>query len=118
RARTKLLRLNWQRAIGCTPVYRTPKPGWCASAGLTCTASEPEPPKERGNGTGPWRALKMSQSFEWDEAKARANQQKHSVSFDEASTVFANPLAAIFPDPDHSQDELREIIVGHSERNR
>jgi uncharacterized protein len=60
----------------------------------------------------------MSQSFEWDEAKARANQQKHGVSFDEASTVFANPLAAIFPDPDHSQDELREIIVGHSERNR
>jgi uncharacterized DUF497 family protein len=33
-------------------------------------------------------------------------------------TVFANPLAAIFPDPDHSQDEVREIIVGHSNRNR
>jgi uncharacterized DUF497 family protein len=33
-------------------------------------------------------------------------------------TVFANPLAAIFPDPEHSQDEVREIIVGHSNRNR
>jgi uncharacterized DUF497 family protein len=60
----------------------------------------------------------MSPTFEWDESKARANQQKHGVTFDEAATVFADPLAAIFPDPDHSQDEVREIIVGHSERNR
>lgn len=50
--------------------------------------------------------------------KALANQQKHGVSFEEAATVFANPLAAIFDDPDHSQDELREIVVGHSDRNR
>ncbi len=60
----------------------------------------------------------MGPSFEWDEAKAQANQQKHGVSFDEAATVFANPLAAIFADPEHSLDELREIIVGHSDRNR
>ncbi len=60
----------------------------------------------------------MSPSFEWDEEKALANQQKHGVSFEEAATVFANPLAAIFDDPDHSQDELREIVVGHSDRNR
>ena len=60
----------------------------------------------------------MSPSFEWDEAKARANRQKHRVSFEEAVTVFANPLAAIFPDPDHSQDEVREIMIGHSDRNR
>jgi uncharacterized DUF497 family protein len=60
----------------------------------------------------------MGAAFEWDEAKAQSNLQKHGVSLDEATSVFANPLAAIFPDPDHSQDELREIIVGHSERNR
>ena len=60
----------------------------------------------------------MSPSFEWDETKALSNQQKHGVSFEEAATVFANPLAAIFDDPDHSQDEPREIIVGHSDRNR
>jgi uncharacterized DUF497 family protein len=60
----------------------------------------------------------MNPPFEWDEAKARANEQKHGVSFEEAATVFANPLAAIFDDPDHSQDEPREIIVGHSDRNR
>jgi uncharacterized DUF497 family protein len=60
----------------------------------------------------------MEPSFEWDEAKARINQQKHRVSFEEAVTVFGNPLAAIFPDPDHSHDEIREIIVGHSNRHR
>jgi uncharacterized protein len=60
----------------------------------------------------------MTPPFEWDEAKAQANQKKHGVSFEEASTVFANPLAAIFDDPDHSQDEVREIIVGHSDQNR
>src|SRR5260370_33666953 len=60
----------------------------------------------------------MSASFEWDEAKARANQRKHGVYFDDAATVFANPLAAICPDPDHSEGEQREIIVGQSDRNR
>ena len=56
--------------------------------------------------------------FEWDEAKAEANLRKHGVSFPEASTAFADPLAAILPDPDHSDEEIREILVGHSERNR
>lgn len=60
----------------------------------------------------------MSPSFEWDATKDRSNQQKHGVGFEEAVTVFASALAAIFPDPDHSQDEEREIIVGHSNRNR
>jgi uncharacterized protein len=57
-------------------------------------------------------------SFEWDDAKAQTNLQKHGVSFEETMTVFANPLAAIFADVEHSQDELREIIVGHSDQNR
>ncbi len=56
--------------------------------------------------------------FEWDDAKAVANERKHGVSFSEAATVFADPLAAIFPDPDHSDDEVREILVGFSETNR
>lgn len=60
----------------------------------------------------------MSPSFEWNETKARSNLDKHGVSFEEAVGVFANPLAAIFVDPEHSQNELREIIIGHSERNR
>ena len=56
--------------------------------------------------------------FEWDWKKAIANSRKHGVSFDEASTVFGDPLAAIFDDEAHSDEEAREIIVGHSERNR
>ncbi len=56
--------------------------------------------------------------FEWDEAKAESNERKHGVSFAEAATAFADQLAVIFPDPDHSDDEEREILVGYSERNR
>ena len=50
--------------------------------------------------------------------KAAANVKKHKVAFDEALTVFADPLAKIFDDPDHSEDEKREIIVGHSTKQR
>ena len=56
----------------------------------------------------------MSLRFEWDPNKAEANLVKHEVSFEEAMTVFADPLARIFPDEEHSVDELREIIIGHS----
>ena len=56
----------------------------------------------------------MSLRFEWDPNKAEANLVKHEVSFEEAMTVFAEPLARIFPDQEHSVDELREIIIGHS----
>lgn len=56
--------------------------------------------------------------FEWDASKAAANQKKHTVSFEEAKTVFDNPLAVIFTDEAHSTDEFREIIIGHSQRNR
>jgi len=56
--------------------------------------------------------------FEWDPDKARANQRKHGVSFDEASSVFDDPLGRIFSDQDHSNGEQREIIVGHSILNR
>jgi len=56
----------------------------------------------------------MSLRFEWDPTKAEANLAKHEVSFEEAMTVFADPLARIFPDEGHSVDELREIIIGHS----
>jgi uncharacterized protein len=60
----------------------------------------------------------MSVDFEWDPAKAEANVKKHRVAFDEALSVFADPLARIFDDPDHSADEAREILVGNSTRQR
>jgi hypothetical protein len=56
--------------------------------------------------------------FEWDTSKAAANVKKHGVSFEEAQTVFGNPLAVIFNDEAHSADERREIMIGHSQRNR
>ena len=52
--------------------------------------------------------------FEWDPKKAASNLSKHGVSFEEGLTVFADPLAKIFDDEDHSTEEQREIIIGHS----
>lgn len=56
--------------------------------------------------------------FEWDDDKATNNLEKHGVSFEEAATVFQDPLALIFDDEAHSITERREIIIGHSTRNR
>ena len=52
--------------------------------------------------------------FEWDARKARINAQQHGVSFQEASTVFGDTLAATFRDPDHSFDETRFLTLGVS----
>jgi len=56
--------------------------------------------------------------FEWDEEKAKANLAKHAVSFDEAKTVFEDPVYVDLYDPDHSQDESRYIIIGLSQQGR
>jgi hypothetical protein len=56
--------------------------------------------------------------FEWHGTKAAANLRKHAVSFDEAATVFADSLSFVFPDPGHSDDEARFIIIGISEAGR
>jgi uncharacterized protein len=60
----------------------------------------------------------MSVRFEWDPKKAKVNFSKHGVSFEEAMTVFSDPLARIFNDDLHSTEEQREIIIGHSSRLR
>ena len=57
-------------------------------------------------------------NFEWDEKKATANQRKHGVSFDEAGSVFFDPLAVSGSDPDHSTDETRYITFGLSSLER
>ena len=56
--------------------------------------------------------------FEWDGTKATSNLKKHHVSFDEAVTVFYDPLAASFADPDHSRDDSRLVTVGYSVQGR
>lgn len=57
-------------------------------------------------------------TFEWDPRKATRNFARHGVSFKEALTVFSDPLARIHTDPDHSHEETREVIVGHSVKRR
>jgi uncharacterized protein len=54
--------------------------------------------------------------FEWDENKARLNFSKHGISFEEARTVFDDPLYVDFYDPDHSDEENRYIILGESQQ--
>lgn len=56
--------------------------------------------------------------FEWDPAKADSNLRKHGVSFEEASTVWGDPLALIMPDADHSGSEQRYILLGFSSLQR
>jgi hypothetical protein len=56
--------------------------------------------------------------FEWDPAKAAENLKKHGVSFDEAASVFGDPLALTFEDPDHSASEERLITFGESIQRR
>lgn len=67
--------------------------------------------------------------FEWNEDKAEANLAKHGVSFEEAASVFGDPLALTFRDPDHSISEERWLtfgvsysdrllVVAHAERGR
>jgi uncharacterized DUF497 family protein len=56
--------------------------------------------------------------FDWDENKAASNLLKHGVSFDEAKTVFDDPLYVDFYDPAHSDDEDRYLIVGESNQGR
>ena len=53
-------------------------------------------------------------TFEWDGAKAVANLLQHGVSFEDAVSLFQDPLAKVHADPDHSEAERRDIIVGHS----
>jgi uncharacterized DUF497 family protein len=60
----------------------------------------------------------MGYLFEWDRQKATANVKKHAVSFDEACTVFGDPLAILIPDPDHSRGEQRYLLLGMSNRQR
>ena len=56
--------------------------------------------------------------FEWDEHKAAANESKHGVSFEEAATCFYDQHQVAFYDPDHSQEEDREILIARSESGR
>lgn len=57
-------------------------------------------------------------TYEWDPVKAEENAKKHRVTFEEAASVFLDPAALTFGDPDHSEEEDREITIGRSVRRR
>jgi uncharacterized protein len=60
----------------------------------------------------------MGLLFEWDEEKSRKNLRKHGVSFEEASTIFGDPLSVTIDDPQHSIREQRWVTLGHSAKHR
>ena len=62
--------------------------------------------------------MKTAIAFEWDPAKAAGNLVKHAVSFEEAKTVFNDPMFITFVDDEHSHDEERYITLGISGRGR
>ena len=56
--------------------------------------------------------------FEWDPDKAKSNAEKHGITFDEASTAFADVLSVTIPDPLHSENDERFVLMGYSHRDR
>ena len=60
----------------------------------------------------------MGYTFEWDTRKARQNLKKHGISFEEAATIFGDPLTLTIVDPLHSDQEDRFVTIGASSRGR
>ena len=60
----------------------------------------------------------MDLLFEWNEEKAKRNEAKHGVSFEEAKTIFNDPFAMTVPDSDHSEKEVRWLDIGLSAAGR
>lgn len=62
--------------------------------------------------------VRCSVQFEWDAVKAQGNVVRHGVSFEDALSVFGDPLATTIRDPDHSLDEERFLTTGVSKGQR
>jgi uncharacterized protein len=60
----------------------------------------------------------MGATFEWDAAKDEANRRKHGVSFREGISAFMDPLSVTIPDPDHSAEEERFLLLGENHRGQ
>ena len=60
----------------------------------------------------------MALIFEWEQKKAISNLNKHGISFAEAATAFGDPLSLTIPDPDHSLEEDRFLLIGESQKER
>lgn len=75
------------------------------------------PPRQAADRLQPF-SYTVRMDFEWNRQKAIANRRKHGVSFEEAGSVFGDPLAVTYPDPDHSTDEDRLLTFGISQFGR
>ena len=64
------------------------------------------------------RSAGSSMKLEWNDGKALQNARKHRVTFEEAITVFGDPLSITIPDPEHSEDEERFVDIGSSDNGR
>lgn len=62
-------------------------------------------------------AQQFSYNYEWDPLKAHSNIKKHGVSFEQAATVFLDPLALSITDKEHDEDEERWVLLGLAEAN-
>lgn len=62
--------------------------------------------------------MSINYHFEWDPKKALSNRENHSVSFEEAATIFLDPMAITIYDPDHSEEDERWITMGVSRNGR
>ncbi len=68
--------------------------------------------------TSPIASKQPPLRFDWDPEKARLNNRRHRVTFDEAQTAFDDPHARIIDDPDHSFEEARAVLLGYTKRDR
>jgi len=64
------------------------------------------------------RGVRAGYIFEWDGKKAESTVRKHGLTFEEATTVFGDPLGLLMPDPDHSRGEERYLLLGMSTQQR
>ena len=95
---------------GGIPHHASPKAVWAQLESGDGGAVRPPARGTRGSG-----GLELGGvTFEWGPRKAAANFQKHGVAFEDASSVFFDPLAMTYPDPDNSLDEHREVTLGYT----
>ena len=90
----------------------------CCSHGTSVVYYGQDSIKAGGRATVTRLTIVMPLEFEWDPDKAARNIRKHKVSFNEAATVFGDPLSLTFFDPDHSIEENRYLTIGTSRLGR
>ena len=90
----------------------------CIARERVAAAGGDTPGTEVHDEVQPRRGVVMKATVQWDPIKARSNWRKHGVTFEEAATVFGDPLSSTIPDPLHSDTGERFVMVGQSIQRR